>query len=79
MTKKIIKDFPDSIWMTNVVEPNVESGNFEKLLKEILAILNGDGGHYTSEYGMAQAIRHGIGTFYSYKIDAEELYRRDRK
>ncbi len=42
-------------------------GNFEALLGNLLAVLNGDGGHYQEQFGTVAAILRGIDRYHHFE------------
>ena len=47
--------------------------NYEHLLKELLAVIHRDGGHYVSEHGFEKAVNDAIDLILKERLSAIEI------
>lgn len=48
----------------SLIQDYVREERWEDILNNLLAVLNGDGGHYQARHGTAEAVANGIDRFY---------------
>ena len=53
----------------NLVSDMEKNGNYKGILGNLLAILNGDGGHFQEKYGLTCAVMNGIDRFHNRKTN----------
>ena len=61
-----LDDDNDYLWIKNDSTP-------EYLLYNLLACMNGDGGHYQQEHGVPQATKHAVERFYALLTELDRI------